>query len=375
MKRPTYAVVVTSIGNGDFLSGYCSADTPDDNVKIIVIGDRKSPPALYERCRTLTRRGWDVTCLDIARQEEYLSRFGPLVNQIPCDSDNRRNVGFLMALESGCDVLVSLDDDNYCIDENSFFDECAAVLREEIVSPVVHGSQGWFNVCDLLSCQPDRTVYARGFPYHKRNQQLPWTTGQEKNIVRLNLGLWLEAPDLDSITWLASPVRVRSFRGDSVVLGEDTWTPVNSQNTSLHRDLIVAYYFIPMGYKMKETVLERYGDIFSGYFTRACMDHMQHHVRVGTPVVSHRRNRHQYLRDLEGEFPCILMLEDMIPWLRETRLEGDSYRETYLSLAGALDEQIDRFDGYIWTDAARGYLRRMTGCMRRWADACRQIGV
>jgi hypothetical protein len=80
------------------------------------------------------------------------------------------------------------------------------------------------------------------------------------------------------------------------------------------------------------------------------------------------------LRDLTGELACILTLEPFTEWLRELKLEGGTYTETYLSLADAIDHQVQHFTGQIWSDATRGYFHQMTYCMRQWVEACRLVG-
>ena len=300
---------------------------------------------------------------------------GELARLIPYDSDSRRNIGFLMALETGAEVIISLDDDNYCQVGAPFFREYAVVDASPANFRSVDAKNGWFNPCDLLEIEPQHSVYSRGFPYLGRHQTSQLAFSDQAGQVRLNAGLWLEEPDLDAITWLATPVRAKRFRGESVTLGRDTWAPINTQNTSLHRELLVAYYFVRMGYAIAGLTIGRYGDIFAGYLCQACVRHFGHRVRLGTPVAIHRRNPHDYLRDLGQELACIRMLEDLAPWLRELRLQGSSYAEAYLSLADGLDDQAPRFKGWIWIDAARAYLHDVASAMRAWVAACRTIGI
>lgn len=376
-STPKTCVVITTVNHGDLIDGYCrqaEAEGVRDSLRIVVIPDRKSPESLFERCQRLFALGFDVVCPTLAEQESYLDKFGHMSGLIPYDSDNRRNVGFLMALEWGCDALVSMDDDNYCMGDNRTFGTYAVVCEDDVTLPAVHSSHGWFNACEMLEMEPDYEVYPRGFPYHRRHQEPKVVIKQESGPVRLNTGLWLGEPDLDAVTWLAAPVRAKSFKGQPVLLGDDTWCPINTQNTSLHRDLIVAFYFVRMGYPVGGMPIDRYGDIFAGYFCQACVRHFGHRIRVGTPIALHERNSHNYLRDLTHELACIWVLEDMTEWLRETKLAGNTYAETYLSLADALDHQVERFEGFIWTDPTRAYFHHMAYCMRQWVAACRQIG-
>ena len=71
-----------------------------------------------------------------------------------------------------------------------------------------------------------------------------------------------------------APVRASCMRGDSVFLGNRAWSPINTQNTAIHRDVIVSYYFVRMGYPLGGMAIDRFGDIVSGYFSQACVRHL-----------------------------------------------------------------------------------------------------
>jgi hypothetical protein len=373
--NPKTCIVLTTINSGGVLDGYCQQGETEgvrDQVRIVVIPDRKSPRQLYEKCSALSAQGFDVRCPTLAEQDDYLKKFGNLAQLIPYDSENRRNVGFLMALESGYDVLLSIDDDNFCIGET--YAACALACGDALTLPAVHSSSGWFNFCEMLSLEPNYRVFPRGFPYSQRTQTPALKYINETGQVRMNVGLWLQEPDLDAITWLAAPVRAKSFKGDSVLLGQNTWSPINTQNTALHRDLIVSYYCVRMGYPLAGMPIDRFGDIFSGYLAQACLRHMGDRIRVGTPIADHKRNAHDYLRDLAGELGGIMVLEPFVAWLHDAKLEGKTYAETYLSLADAIDNQMMHFTGGTWTDATRGFFHQMTFCMRQWVKACETIG-
>ena len=370
----TASLVVTTIGNGDFLDRYVRNFEREGvlgRIKFIVIPDRKTPPALFQQCSRLRKRGANMVCPSLDEQDGYLAKLG--ISELILDnSDHRRNVGFLIALENGCDFMISIDDDNFCCAEDDFFAEHAVVCPGEKDFETVHSANGWFNICDLMHVQP-RNVYPRGFPYRFRHQPTKISYGRERGAVHLNAGLWLHEPDLDAITWLANPAQAVSFHGQSVLLGRNTWSPINTQNTALHRDAIVAFYFVRMGYAIGGMRIDRYGDIFSGYFCQACVRHLGYRVRVGTPIVKHIRNKHDYLSDLTNELACIRLLEDMAEWLRQLQLEGDTYTEAYLCLADAIEDAVEKFRGGMWNDSARDYFHQMTRHMRIWTSAVRSI--
>jgi hypothetical protein len=376
MNNKKTSIVLTTINSGDILDGYCrqaEAEGVRGDMRLIVIPDRKTPDPLFKKCDQLRQAGFNIQCPTLTEQDDYLKKFGTFAALVPYNTDNRRNIGYLMALEQGDDILLSLDDDNYCLGET--YKTSSLVCAEAVTLPAVHSSNGWFNFCDLLDLKPDFTFYPRGFPHHKRHQNPTLTFPEETGPVRMNVGLWLQEPDLDATTWLTAPVRATGFKGKSYLLGQDTWGPINTQNTAMHRDLIVSYYYVRMGYPLAGMPIDRYGDIFSGYLSQACIRHMKHRIRVGTPVADHRRNSHNYLRDLASEMACMLAMEAFTEWLHDLKLQGGNYADTYLSLAEAIDQQVQHFSGPIWTDATRGYFHQMTYCMREWVKACRLIGI
>lgn len=372
------AMVLTTIADPVVLEGYCANFTAHghlEQVQVIVIPDRKTPPAVFLRCAELRKKGLDVLCPPLDEQERILLRLSFPPDLVPYNSDNRRNVGYLMAAESGADFLISIDDDNYCPANEDYFAEHSVVCREPQRYDVVESNSGWYNLCDLLELAPAYRVYPRGYPYAARHQEPDFRIDSRKAAVRINAGMWLRDPDLDGITWLAAPVRATSFKGKSIVLGDRTWSPVNTQNTALHRDVIPGYYFLPMGNGRTGLQIDRYGDIFSGYFSQACARHLGHSIRAGTPVAEHRRNAHRYLRDATQEMPGIWVLEDLLPWLAELRLDGETYSEAYLSLSLQLEDSVSRFSGFIWTDSTREYFHAMASSMRAWVAACRQLAA
>lgn len=344
-----------------------------DQVQIILIPDRKTPASAWRLCDELSSKGLHCVCPTIEEQEEYLRHVGIDPGVILYDSDNRRNVGYLMALEAGSDFLISIDDDNYCLDSGDYFAEQAIVTAKAGEHRVADSATGYLNICDLLTWTTAVKPYPRGFPYAARHKDENWQIKSQLADVPINAGLWLRDPDVDAITWLVSSPKVKGFSGDSLVLGRNSWSPVNTQNTALRREVIPSYYFIRMGYPISATTIDRYGDIFSGYFSQACVKHLGAAVRFGMPIVEHRRNSHSYMKDAGREWACILLLEDVLPWLHDVRLEGKSYLDSYLSLSYLLEDAVEHFQGAIWSDTARGYFHQVGYHMRAWLNGCRTI--
>ena len=223
-----------------------------------MIADLKTPRAAFERCQTLRDRGMTVYSPSVDEQERFLERVGLLRSFVPMNSDNRRNVGYLMALESGSDFVMSIDDDNLCMNGEDFFLEHSIVCADDTSTKAVESSTQWINICALLDCDPPVTTYARGFPYYARHKKETLHSYDALEKIHINAGLWIGDPDVDAISWLVNPTRARSFRGPSMALGQKTWSPINTQNTSLRRDAIAAYYFVKMNYPFAGFPIDRW---------------------------------------------------------------------------------------------------------------------
>jgi hypothetical protein len=377
MNRRT-AIVVTTIFEPAFLAGYLKnlrAAERDATSRIYIIADRKTPPTVAGAAEAARREGFDVRCPGLNEQAAFLKSIGVPDDFVPWNTDNRRNVGFLMALSDGADVLISIDDDNFVRPESDFVTE-HQVVGAACKDPIVRTSDGWFNLCDQLAGWDNGQVFARGFPYFAQQAARETMTSPADPSLRIamNAGLWLDDPDVDAIYRLCRRPNGTSFRGTSVVLGPTTWSPINTQNTALTREAALCYYYVRMGFPLQGLRIDRFGDILSGYLTQKIVKHLGQGVRVGTPIVDHHRTQHNLFKDLYHELAGIVLIEEFVPWLIEARLDGRSSLDAYASLAAQMADVADKFRGFIWDDGGREFLKETAalmqtwiGCVRRWA--------
>lgn len=376
MARKT-DLVVTTIFEPAWLQGYLDdlrACGRERDVTLRIICDRKTPASVFAAAEAARRAGFQVACPTLDEQEDYLRRRGLPADFVPWNTDNRRNIGFLQAWDSGADVLISIDDDNYCIAGSDFVGAHDVVGKPAGGDARLATGGPWFNLGTVLDTGGGATVFPRGYPYAARApgqqaslQPLPVATPR----VAINVGLWLDDPDVDAISRLALAPRVRAVRPGAVILDRDTWGPINTQNTALVRDALPAYYYVRMGFALQGLRIDRFGDILSGYFVQKCAKHLNQAVRFGTPVAEHRRTPHNLFKDLYHELAGVVLVEDLLPWLRELRLDGSGYAEAYASLADALEAQAPHFTGFVWDDGGREFLTETARCMRTWLGALR----
>jgi hypothetical protein len=334
----------------------------EERIRLVVIPDRKTPARFFEVCQQAREAGLEVVSPTVDEQDDLMARLGA-PTLVPYNSDNRRNVGYLLSAVAGADLLISVDDDNFPQGED-FFTEHLTVLDGARPYRTVDAASGWWNPVELLDVSPV-PVYPRGYPYAHRNPAVSTQTEAVADV-RINAGLWLGDPDVDAITRIAIGPEVHALKSPEAVLAPRTWAPVNSQNTAIHAEAVAAYYFPRMGYRHQGSVIDRYADIFSGYFVQACAKHLGHAVRFGTPPAVHERNDHALLRDLQQELPAIAMLDDVLAWLTECKLEGRDYAGAYRSLSYQLQDAVESLTGPGWTQDLRGFVHQMAHLMRQW---------
>ena len=375
MKRAS--IVVTTIFEPRFIDGYLAnieRHGRRDSVDLIVIIDRKTPATVAQACAEAKARGFRVECPALDEQEGFLAKFPSMKERVPYDSDNRRNVGFLMALERGAELLISIDDDNYCLDDSDFVGE-HAVVGDEIEVEESESSDGWFNIGTLLTTSSAMEIFPRGFPYFARGAQTRVSVLHARRArVAMNAGLWLSDPDVDAISRIAIAPRVTAADARAHFLGAKTWSPINTQNTGIARDAIAAYYYVRMGFNVGGLSIDRYGDILSGYLCAACVKARGEAIRIGSPVADHRRTPHNLFKDLYHELAGVVLLDDLLPWLTAAKLTGTTYAELYANLADELEARSDSWRGFIWDQGGGAFLRETAQHMRAWLEAVRLIG-
>ena len=338
----------------------------EKSVRVYLAGDNKSPATSYDDAADVSREGLKTTFLTIKAQHDYLKAYPEVDRMVPENSDNRRNVAYLMALEEGADVIISVDDDNLPADDVDFVGEHLCV-GEDVRLPEAAGHNGWYNLCDLLLPRmPD--LYPRGFPYRFRHENTGTVGEPVGGRLGVNVGLWRDDPDSDAIARLYCKPHVERADGRQVLLGTGVRCPINTQNTALSREAMTAYYYLRMGENLRGMRIDRFGDIFSGYFLQVCAEAVGDRIRIGSPVADHRRNSHNLLVDLYHELAGIMVIEDMASFLGTVDLPGDSYDSAYRALSRKLDAFVDEQEGFIWLPETRQYFHTAAESMRVWAD-------
>jgi hypothetical protein len=357
---PSFTLLTTTINVPRVLTAYFE-DAAKFTRKIdqcIVVGDYKSPDETAEFCRNLERR-FAIECryLSVDDQKRELAKWPEFSEYLPWNSPERRNVGLMLAYRNRSDIIVTIDDDNL-VDEEDYFGG-HMILGEERTVETVTTASGWWNLCDMLVEQQGIRFYPRGFPLSERwrAEERHEKRQQVTARVAVNGGLWLDDPDVDAITRLTAPVRAcaqKTTEPRYLACGVGTWTPFNSQNTAMLREVVPAYFILPY--------IGRYEDIWASYIVKRIADHLGDLITFGSPLVRQERNVHNLLKDLDSERFGMEHTETFCAILKAIPLTATTYREAYAEIAnsfGKVAKELAPNPG-ILDDVGRG--------LRLWAS-------
>lgn len=378
MQKPNH-IVLTTINHPTILNDILENVQKHghlDEVKIWIVGDRKTPSSAGTLAREVTKKGLECTYFDIEQQDEW-GKSLPLYPLIPYNTDGRRVFGYLKALEEGCEVMIALDDDNFPSEDDLIGGHQRT--GQKWSGQVLRESAGFHNICEYLTLDPPRLVFPRGFPFQLRGHanQPEFAPAPPNATIGVTEGLWVDEPDVDATTWLNGKIKGVGYNGpDLFVLDQKTWSPVNSQNTSVVRELVPAFVFVTMACPVPGGKLDRYGDIWGGYFLLALMQNTKYHAAFGRPLVQHRRNPHNYVDDLRYEYWGMILTDWLLQLLRESfRPTSTEIVDRLPELAEFLDVQgVTQLPGWC-PEEIRTFLKSTAENLREWSAACQLVGV
>lgn len=227
---------------------------------------------------------------------------------------HRRNFALMWALESGAEMIITLDDDNFPASANWVSLVQKMLSTPNTLYPVRTDPDGWADPGKL--CIP-RTTH-RGYPISIRRKTPSWTDRAPRDEqIGVFAGLWTGDPDIDAIERIANDPTILNV-AHTIVWDRETWAPFDSQSTAITRELAPLLFMWPY--------VGRYDDIWASYLARAVMDYRDQHVAYGNPSVRQARNPHNLLKDLNNERLGYEHTENLCDVLREVDFTvcGDS---------------------------------------------------
>ena len=171
MNAPIH-LVVTTINYPAFLNDVLSNSLRHGRAaecKVWIVGDLKTPAQTSELASSLSRQGLETVYLDVAAQDRIGQAIPEFYKRLPLNNECRRNIGYWKALSDGCQILLSMDDDNFPCDDDLLGGHMKT--GTEWSGEMLSDQSGFYNVCEHLEFDPPRQVYPRGFPFRLRNKR------------------------------------------------------------------------------------------------------------------------------------------------------------------------------------------------------------
>ncbi|HOZ29608.1 MAG TPA: STELLO glycosyltransferase family protein [Bacteroidales bacterium] len=214
-------LVITSIANHEHpVLKQFAEESAARNISFIVIGDTKSPLDFHlDKCDFYS----------VERQKELKFKLG---ETLPYKHYARKNLGYLTAMSQGAETIIETDDDN--IPFESFWNKRFRLVQaHEIID------KGWVNIYKYFT---DTHIWPRGFALENILDTLPELTELKTLTCPIQQGLADENPDVDAIYRLILPLPIKFKKSKNIALGNNSFCPFNSQNTTWFKEAFPLMY-------------------------------------------------------------------------------------------------------------------------------------
>lgn len=272
-------LVVTSIASPNQILSNLAQGCVQHDLDFILIGDTKSP------------QDFALDGCNFYSVEKQLETGFSYAQKCPTRHYARKNIGYLLAVANGTDMIFETDDDNDPLD-NFWHLPCFQVRVRQLQNT------GWTNLYKYFS---DDNLWPRGLALEAiQNEIAPYDSLEEKDIFcPIQQGVVNGNPDVDAICRLIRPVD-QTFRSDrQVAIGSKTWCPFNSQSTKWTREAFALMY-LPAYCSFRMT------DIWRSFIAQRIAWENDWFVLFHEPMMFQERNPHNLLKDFEDEIPGYL---------------------------------------------------------------------
>ena len=363
--KKTFSLITTTINYPKLIDDYVK-DAKNHNKllkEIIIVGDIKTPANVNYFSKQIEKK-YKIHCSYLSPKDQitFLKKYPSIKNYIPWNCIQRRNVGLLKFYENNSDIAVVIDDDNFIQKSNYFksHEHVGSVVKIRIID----SKTNFWNPCEMLEDTKKIKFYHRGHPLSKR-----WLSREEEKKISqidgkvvVNAGLWFGDPDVDALTRLFYPIEVKKvskFFKDKTSPSLSNYSPFNSQNTAIQRDLIPAYFLFPY--------IGRYDDIWASYIIKKIANARNEFITYGHPIVFQNRNPHDYLKDFELEKFGLRFNDCFLEILSEIKIQkDDSYQKSYLKIASFFKKENNHFLKKYKFD--KNSFKAIVEGMNRWVD-------
>jgi len=283
-----------------------------DDWNLVVIGDTKTPHITLKNGEYIP-----------AKAQNSLGF--KCVEMIPWNLIQRRNIGYLVALRNGADVIATIDDDNIPYANWGQDLQIGKIKTARTISADV--------VCDPLFEHGQVTsskLWHRGFPVQFLEERYRRQETVSTGNVEVQADLWNGDPDVDAVCRIAGGPFDLTFSDTEFLVANGTFAPYNTQNTFFSRR-VAPCMCLPFD-------IGRMDDIWAGYMTQRVMWELNGSLLFRGPTVYQDRNVHDLSKDLEKELIGYRNNPTFLQRLQEIELSGGGTLELYSSLVEKISD-------------------------------------
>lgn len=266
-------LIITSIADDHHpVLNHYAKESLKKGIPFILIGDTKSPAEF-------NLKGCDYYSIDRQRNQPF-----DLAALLPLKHYARKNLGYLIAISKGAEIIIETDDDNLPYD--TFWEERTLRVNAHLLE-----CQEWVNVYKYFS---DVNIWPRGFALEHLQNSLPQLGVDSDLECPIQQGLADENPDVDALYRLTLPLPITFKKTDNIALGVNSICPFNSQNTTWFREAFPLLY-LPSYCSFRMT------DIWRSFVAQRIA------WTCGWPILFHKstvwqeRNNHDLMHDFKDE--------------------------------------------------------------------------
>jgi hypothetical protein len=268
-------LVITSIANQEHpIINKIATESTIHGIPFIMIGDTKSP-------QSFNVAGCDF--YSVERQQELEFEIAKI---LPTKHYSRKNIGYLVAMLKGAEIIIETDDDNIPLD--GFWNK-----RTRTVSAHHLANKGWVNIYNYYTNLP---IWPRGFALDHIRDKAPELETPISIDCPIQQGLANENPDVDAIYRLTFPLPINFEKKDNIALGAGTFCPFNSQNTTWFKEAFPLMY-LPSYCSFRMT------DIWRSFVAQRIAWTCGWAVLFHSSTVWQERNDHDLMKDFRDEIP------------------------------------------------------------------------
>lgn len=328
-------LVVTTI-NGKSHEGISRLieDSKSQDFELVLIGDHRTSDSLS----TIDDPRVHFYNLESQLSSKFLSG-----RALPVNHYARKNFGYLVAAEMGCEWISETDDDNRLFGEFWEKQEPNKVIKNSTASH-------WVNIYGAFGFGE---YWHRGIPINEvqnSNTLTTYETVMSSNIGCIQ-GLADGDPDIDAICRMLYKPVSKFSRTESFILEPGYYSPTNSQLTRWDCKLTLPLLYLP------STVPWRVSDIWRGLIAQRyfAISGLKTQFRGGLGFQD--RNEHDLLKDFIDELEVHMSTRIILEILESTNiLEKPEFMRavysTLLSRGLVSEEEIVRLDSWLTDTSA-----------------------